>query len=82
MPLQPGYNYEYKYVVLESQFERAAGEAPGYYPDWGFAEPTLLSMFGKHAYLVRPGTILANVGSSPNTTIHLITLQTARAIVI
>ena len=41
MPLHPGYNYEYKYVVLE----RREGQGPGQPTngvEWGFAEPSLV----------------------------------------
>ena len=40
MPLLPGYNYEYKYCVLETQHGQQPGEPLRQYPEWGFAEPT------------------------------------------
>jgi hypothetical protein len=43
MPLHPGYNYEYKYVVLDRRDGRRVGEPVGFFPEWGFAEPSLVA---------------------------------------
>ena len=43
MPLHPGYNYEYKYVVLERRNGSYPGQELGNGVDWGFAEPSLVA---------------------------------------
>ena len=43
MPLHPGYNYEYKYVVMDRRDGAKIGEPVGFFPDWGFAEPALVA---------------------------------------
>jgi len=42
MPLKPGFNYEYKYCVLERVERKQPGDAPPYWPDYGFTEPTCI----------------------------------------
>ena len=41
MPLHPGYNYEYKYVVMDRRDGARVGEPVSFFPEWGFAEPAL-----------------------------------------
>jgi len=43
MPLHPGYNYEYKYVVMDRREGARVGDPVGAFPDWGFAEPALVA---------------------------------------
>ena len=43
MPLKPGFNYEYKYCVLERVERKQPGDAPPYWPDYGFTEPTCIT---------------------------------------
>ena len=43
MPLHPGYNYEYKYVVMDRRPGARVGDPVGAFPDWGFAEPALVA---------------------------------------
>jgi hypothetical protein len=46
MPLHPGYNYEYKYVVLERRDGQRPGDPIGCNPEYGFAEPALMASPG------------------------------------
>ena len=43
MPLKPGFNYEYKYAVVERVGGVEAGDAPPHWPDYGFTEPACIT---------------------------------------
>ena len=43
MPLKPGFNYEYKYAVVERVGGVEAGDAPPHWPEYGFTEPACIT---------------------------------------